>query len=536
MMKKILPPLLILCTVVAVAFIFVLSFMRNHDAPEITRMRAGAALTEVTEYSAVNVLDPEAPQGKYVEYSFKLGDKIEEDTSLFFFESHQYVRVYLDDELVYQMDNGDNHLGKSCGHMWIDVPLALTDAGRTVRVQLLPVYKNVSSSNLAFYTGRQLDMYHMLMSRDMLAIVLSIIIVLVGILYLAFALQARIQVGKHLESAMNLHVGFFCLLVGVWRITDLSASPMLFYGNTKVLSYLTLSSLYLIPVPMMRILREKIHTKQGWWMDLLTCVGALQAMTFFVLQTFSILDLRELLPVFHIYVVICLAMVFYVSVKEIHHEKNSARRYLSAVVMIMIVLFILYDLVIYYQENYSSMILTMLGVLIYLSVSGAFKSYYMSRAASMDEATGVFNKNHCLKELGKERKQESKDVVLMFDLNHLKKTNDEKGHEVGDRMIQEFSGCLQRSMPPRSFVGRFGGDEFIAIVNDTTEAQIQVYLTDLWSDIDQINQNNPQLEISVAEGHASSEEFPEMTYFDLLEKADVRMYHNKQKCHAKKAE
>ena len=50
--------------------------------------------------------------------------------------------------------------------------------------------------------------------------------------------------------------------------------------------------------------------------------------------------------------------------------------------------------------------------------------------------------------------------------------NDNFGHFVGDALITSFASLLRRYMPESMFVGRFGGDEFIGIMDDTNECEI----------------------------------------------------------------
>ena len=63
--------------------------------------------------------------------------------------------------------------------------------------------------------------------------------------------------------------------------------------------------------------------------------------------------------------------------------------------------------------------------------------------------------------------------VMMFDLNDLKYVNDTYGHEKGDEFIQSFSYCLTRILDSDSFLARYGGDEFIIIQQNTSEASLR---------------------------------------------------------------
>ena len=60
----------------------------------------------------------------------------------------------------------------------------------------------------------------------------------------------------------------------------------------------------------------------------------------------------------------------------------------------------------------------------------------------------------------------------MFDLNNLKTVNDTMGHSAGDQLIINFAKLLRSVIPEKDFVGRYGGDEFIAVIYHTSEAEI----------------------------------------------------------------
>ena len=60
-------------------------------------------------------------------------------------------------------------------------------------------------------------------------------------------------------------------------------------------------------------------------------------------------------------------------------------------------------------------------------------------------------------------------VVAMLDLNDLKSINDLGGHGAGDHHLRAISQALDQRLPPGAFVGRWGGDEFVAILPGLTD-------------------------------------------------------------------
>jgi diguanylate cyclase (GGDEF)-like protein len=57
--------------------------------------------------------------------------------------------------------------------------------------------------------------------------------------------------------------------------------------------------------------------------------------------------------------------------------------------------------------------------------------------------------------------------VVMFDLDYFKKVNDTYGHEAGDAVLAAFAGIMKKDSRSVDVVGRFGGEEFLAILSDT---------------------------------------------------------------------
>ena len=63
-------------------------------------------------------------------------------------------------------------------------------------------------------------------------------------------------------------------------------------------------------------------------------------------------------------------------------------------------------------------------------------------------------------------------VSRSFDLNNPRRINDSRGHEAGDAYIRRFAICLRASMPAEQFVGRAGGDEFLAVTHGLDREQM----------------------------------------------------------------
>jgi diguanylate cyclase (GGDEF)-like protein len=89
-----------------------------------------------------------------------------------------------------------------------------------------------------------------------------------------------------------------------------------------------------------------------------------------------------------------------------------------------------------------------------------------------DPLTGLFNRRYMeetlLRELMKAERTNRKFGVIMLDLDHFKSFNDIHGHDAGDSMLREFGGFLMNNIREYDIACRYGGEEFICILPETT--------------------------------------------------------------------
>ena len=92
----------------------------------------------------------------------------------------------------------------------------------------------------------------------------------------------------------------------------------------------------------------------------------------------------------------------------------------------------------------------------------------------LDPLTNVLNRRSISSYLEKLHQQpDPLYSIVLLDLDHFKNINDQFGHSMGDQVLVNVAKCLANNLRDRDMIGRFGGEEFILLLPNTTTAQAQ---------------------------------------------------------------
>jgi diguanylate cyclase (GGDEF)-like protein len=106
---------------------------------------------------------------------------------------------------------------------------------------------------------------------------------------------------------------------------------------------------------------------------------------------------------------------------------------------------------------------------ILLAMAKERTEYRHREAARTDMLTGVVNRRGFEEQASRSRRATDlkPTVVLLFDLDHFKTINDNYGHAIGDHALKIFANTAQAQIGTSGLLGRWGGDEFVAVLYDT---------------------------------------------------------------------
>lgn len=517
---------ILFAVVVLVTMLFLL-YIALFEKIDIYQARKHTGYEVIQHPSSKKIIDKDKPLGMYTQYSWTQKKVLEGQNCLAFYVVHQYVEVYFDGKLMYSLKpNEKNRIGRTSANNWVLVPIYSEDEGKEIVINIIPSYKAVSSRDIKFCIGSKFMIYFDQLKQDLPQIVLSLLAIGVGVIFIIISIFHKYK-GK--ENSTLIYLGMFSSSIGIWKITDVRFAPLMFSNNTLVLSYISITMIMLGVIPWILSIRKQFSYKMYNALDYSCIICSIVALVIILLQITNVFDLRPILWIVHILIGVVVLMIVGTCIyerKQLMVDNKSKGLYIC---VLLCILGLSIDIATYYIQGTSSRVLyTLSAFLIYVITVGCISINEINHKANIDVHTGLLNKSRCNEMLDSNEVIQESLGVIMFDLNKLKQTNDTFGHESGDLLIAEFAKILRYVIGRRQFVGRYGGDEFIAVIKNADEQKMRMILSDIERSVDQYNLKNTKINMSYACGYVLSDEYPEASLRELLKEADDKMYKDKK--------
>jgi diguanylate cyclase (GGDEF)-like protein len=152
-----------------------------------------------------------------------------------------------------------------------------------------------------------------------------------------------------------------------------------------------------------------------------------------------------------------------------------------------------------------------------------------------DDFTGLLNQKGFLEKLENEYHRSSRYdksfVLLMIDSDDLKRINDTYGHKYGSMTIKMISDIIKSYTRRTDFAGRYGGDEFMVCLVESTKDDGLIFAERLRKTVEMkslFTDKGKKLKITVSIGVSCYPESGKELY-DIIEKADKALYNVKEK-------
>lgn len=147
-----------------------------------------------------------------------------------------------------------------------------------------------------------------------------------------------------------------------------------------------------------------------------------------------------------------------------------------------------------------------------------------------DELTGLYNRRHFLADLQRGVVRDGPVAVLVLDIDHFKRINDQFGHPVGDQVLATLARSLTRVIRPGHTLARMGGEEFAILVPNCARREAEALALECLRVVRDIGFPGElsRLRVSVSIGVAALTRGQLAHWEALISQADQAMYQAKQ--------
>ena len=150
--------------------------------------------------------------------------------------------------------------------------------------------------------------------------------------------------------------------------------------------------------------------------------------------------------------------------------------------------------------------------------------------ASHDALTTLWNRGVILelltRELSRAHRENATTVIILCDIDHFKAVNDSFGHLIGDEVLRETAKRLLASVRSYDFVGRYGGEEFLVVLNNCDSAFAFARAEEIRNTIAQrpVQTSTGPVPVTMSLGLLLSHEWGTRPAEELLHEVDAALY------------
>lgn len=415
--------------------------------------------------------------GETAVFSCVLKEQEQFCNGIMFRSYHQFVRVYLEEDLLYEygQDNIDG-IHKSPGSAWQFVRLPADYVGKKLRIELTSVYDAQAGMISEVWMGTKNSLVFQVLELAMPAILLNFPIICIGFLLVAVSFLF-----KDRESVRKIRsLGLFCITVSAWillesRITQFVAGSII---ASLDLLFLIFDAIPVIGIYFLMSYREFRGSRMMKGLLLISAANYALSQILCLTGTESYME-----GMWRVHILLFAILAYFLFVywncrrKKEQIEDNSV--FIAAFCMGG---FGLLDICLYYliPSKADSVFFSRIGLICFVIILGysavrrettrklaEIEKGMLEKLAYTDMMTGLSNRTAFEEKMEYYRKEKKTEdlLIMVSDLNGLKYVNDHYGHSTGDMAIKKMGELLEHFFKGMGSCYRIGGDEFCVIVN-----------------------------------------------------------------------
>lgn len=459
--------------------------------------------------------------------------------TLMFYSVHQEVEVFDGEQVIYKRNRCNSMFSHTTGAVYNLV--SINEGTTAFKITIRDIYPSTKSEDIIFYYGNGMDIVQQLVKSSLLGLFAGAMIIAVGICLLVFWGYNRKDIVEHVDV---LHLGLFSIIFGIYSLGE-SQAATIWLENRAACSYIQFTLLMSLPIPFLIFTRNFLQTKDRFIYKAIFVYEFVQVAGCQLMQFADLADLKETAILTHISIVLDMIYMFYSIISLFRINLRSRRAMINLIGFLILIVAMSIDMINYYTSVQYSEGFAKIGFLVFIILLGAEtarnsisktnenkKISIYREMATKDILSGCYNRNAFEEDL-RETVLDEKTSVVMFDLNNLKKCNDNLGHSIGDMYIMDAAKIIHSIFKHYGKLYRIGGDEFCLVSKSLNEKRFEQLREKLQNEVDFYDNKGTGIIMGIASGYSDYMPGVDYSFDTLLDRADERMYENKKKLKAK---
>ena len=462
---------------------------------------------------------------------------------------HSALRIFIDQEMVYEYGFDRIAHNKSVGSGIIFIKFPDTYAGKKIRMEFQVDEDSAFSAFDPFHIYAAENAIQVHLSENRIPMFLGVFLFVFGLFSVILTIFVVLLSPKYVRLSL---ISAFAICMGLWTLCfyDIFTIFTIPLYSIGLIEYMVL---YLAPIFIIgymygvaKQLGNKMMTMLYW---IILGIQFVFVSTCITLHTLDVIHCAATLPYLLILVVIALVYLFVLlTLNFIKREKNNMQTHLYFLGILILMIGLAFDIGSYSIKRYFGInipqlkgvsplaIIIFVIILIYIfflditeKLMHEKEREILIHSAYYDELTEIHNRRYCSEYMNKiEESDMQTTAVLCFDVNNLKIVNDMYGHAAGDLLIIDSSAIIKKTFENYGIVGRMGGDEFIAILTINDNEKLAELLEEFRNNIRKNNKSTKNFPVSIAVGAAYGKDEQVKNLEKMYHIADQRMYENKK--------
>jgi len=466
----------------------------------------------------------------------KLNEDFKEQETILIRSSLANIQVLLDNKEIYRnLRERESLFNKPLASAWHLVSLPSRSNGKNLTLAYFSPFEEMHGTLNPVLYGNRGDLILYLIKKNALIVMTDLIVFFLGIVLILFSFNFS---GQTKQSVFS--IGSFSILLSLWMLSE-TRMLQFFTANEMIIGSLAYISLSLAAIPLIVYIKS-ILNEENKFFDLFIVAFLLNTLIIIALQLLGIKEFFETMVSTHILIGMLILYIFYISYKSICKKKEKDLKYFILGIIVFTA-FTSIELIKFYLLGIQTVsFFVRIGVIFFISIVGygsvkgyidhrgkSYKSEIYKELAYKDSLTGGKNRMAFQQEieyLFKNNDSLNDLCFIIFDLNNLKKINDEYGHVSGDQGIITAYNCIEEHFNSLGNCYRIGGDEFACLLKIKDEKILKKRLQEFKGAIKEINKSF-DFPFDIASGYAFYDEEIDYSPKELIHRGDKEMYKEK---------